>query len=303
MAPQDTAGTRGSTPSISGPVGFVGLGNIGAPMATRLLGWPGGLVVHDLDRDATEPLAAGGAEVAADTAELARRCDLVCVMVNTEQQVQAVLDSPGGLLEGAASRAPSAEPLVVAVHSTISPGGAESMAERAAEHGVSLLDVPVSGGAMGAHGGTLALMAGGDPAAFGRCREALSLMGSLVLRFGGPGDGTRAKVARNLISFASFVAVGEASRMAEAAGIDLVALGEVVRHSDSVTGGPGAVMLRDSASTLAPDDPLRPIFEHSAELGEKDLRLAIGMAVDLGVEPETARFALDRLRSSLGVDP
>lgn len=287
---------------VTGPVGFIGLGNIGAPMATRLLAWPGGLVVFDMAPGVTDGLASRGAAVADSAAEMAEQCDLICVMVNTEQQVRAVLTGPDGILAGAGRRSYDTTP-VVAVHSTISPDGAVGLATLAEAGGVMLLDVPVSGGAMGAHEGTLALLVGGDTGAFERSRGPLSLMGSMVRHFGPVGSGTRAKLVRNLITFASFAAVGEASQIAGAADLDLVALGEVVRHSDAVTGGPGAIMLRNSAAPMTSDDPLRAVFEHSASLGAKDLVLVRDLARDLGVESPVADLASANLRSALGLDP
>lgn len=282
------------------PVGFVGLGNIGGPMAQRLTAWPHGVVVFDLDDDATAALAAKGAEVAASAAEVAQRCGFIGVMVNTEAQVRAVLEDSDGILAGTGSDAAGTP--VVAVHSTISPAGAVGLAAVASGYGVELLDVAVSGGAMGAHAGTLALMVGGDPAAFETIREPLELMATVVKYFGPIGAGTTAKVVRNLITFASYVAVGEASHLAQAAGLDLGALGEVVRHSDSVTGGPGAIMVRDTADVMDSDDPLRPIFEHSAALGLKDLELARELATSLRVASPITEIASVNLRSALGLD-
>ncbi|MFZ4519622.1 MAG: NAD(P)-dependent oxidoreductase [Microthrixaceae bacterium] len=281
-----------------GSVGFVGLGNIGAPMARRLLAWPEGLVVFDVRAEACEPFVRKGATAAASPREVAERCDVISVMVQDEAQVRDVLSGPDGLLAGA--RAGTA----VAVHSTISADGAVALAELAASAGVALVDAPVSGGAMGAHEGTLAIMVGGEEEAVERCRGPFALMASLVTRFGPVGAGTNAKIARNLITFASFAVVGEASRLAAAAGLDLVALGEVVRHSDRVTGGPGSIMLRDSAAPMADDDGLRPIFGHTATLGAKDLDLARDLAEEVGVEAPFAALAARLLPAALGLtDP
>lgn len=277
------------------PVGFIGLGNIGAPMARRLLAWPGGLMIHDVVPAACEPLEADGAIVAASPAEMAERCRVISVMVQTEAQVADVLGGDRGIL----TTAPAAT--VVVVHSTISPSGAIALAATAARHGVDLLDAPVSGGAMGAYGGTLAFMVGGDAAAVERCRPVLDLMGSLVIRFGAIGAGTTAKVARNLITFASYAAVGEAQRLAEAAGLDVAALGDVVRHSDAVTGGPGAIMIRPTAAPMDADDPLRPIFAHTSTLGGKDLDLAIETGRELDVATPVAALAADHLDAALGL--
>ena len=278
-------------------VGFIGLGNIGAPMATRLLAWPDGLVVHDVRPEACDPYVARGATAATTPAELAAAAEVISVMVRDEDQVRDVLSGSDGLLSTAAPGT------VVAVHSTISADGAAALAAVAAEAGVELVDAPVSGGAMGAHDGTLAIMVGGSDAAMERCREPFALMGTLVAHFGPVGSGTNAKIARNLITFASFAVVGEAQRLAEAAGVDLGRLGDVVRHSDGVTGGAGAVMLRPSAGVMSDDDGLRPIFEHTASLGAKDLELALELASEHDLDAPFAQLAAQRLRVALGLDP
>jgi 3-hydroxyisobutyrate dehydrogenase len=276
-------------------VGFIGLGQIGAPMATRWLEWPGGLTVFDVHTPATEPFAAGGAHVASSPAEVARRSSVISIMVRDDAQVTEVLTSPDGILSGAAPGT------VVAIHSTVEADTPARLADVAAEQGVHVIDAPVSGGFMGAHSGTLALMVGGSDDAVELARAPFALLGTLVAHLGPIGAGTRAKLARNLITFASFAAVGDAYRLAEAAGVDLHLLGEVVRHSDKVTGGPGAVMLRRSAGPLPDDDGLRPIFTHTRELGEKDLALALALAAEHGVELPFARLAHDHLGAALGV--
>ncbi len=154
---------------------------------------------------------------------------------------------------------------------------------------------------MGAHDGTLALMVGGTDEAVAKVRRARSdLLGTLVAHLGPIGAGTRAKLARNLITFAAFAAVGEASRLAEAAGLDLAKLGDVVRHSDKVTGGAGSTMLRDHGAPR-PYDGLHPIFTHTRSLGEKDLQLALTLGHELGVDLPFARLALEHLGAALGV--
>ncbi len=276
-------------------VGFIGLGQIGAPMATRLLAWPGGLTVFDVHAPATEPFAAEGAHVAASPAEVASRSAVISIMVRDDAQVTEVLTGPDGILSGAAPGT------VVAVHSTVEADTPGRLADLAAAHGVDLVDAPVSGGFMGAHAGTLALMVGGSAEAFDRVAEPFALLGTLVAHLGPIGAGTRAKLARNLITFASMAAVGEASRLAEAAGVDLAKLGDVVRHSDKVTGGAGSTMLRRITAPLDPSDGLHPIFTHTRGLGEKDLQLALALGHDLGVDLPFAHLALERLGDALGV--
>jgi 3-hydroxyisobutyrate dehydrogenase len=115
------------------------------------------------------------------------------------------------------------------------------------------------------------------------------------------GNGTAAKLARNLLHFVAFTATGEALRLAEAAGVDLVALGRIVRHTDAITGGPGAIMHRDTTAPLAPGDGWTPIFEHVLALGSKDLAHAIELADRLGVEVPMAEYAAGNLGRALGL--
>lgn len=288
-----TVTATGST--VPPGVGFIGLGQIGGPMARHLIGWEGGLTVLDVRAEACEPFAAGGAAVATTPAEVAVRSEVISLMVLDDAQVRDVLTGEDGLLNAAPPGA------VVAVHSTIAADTALELAATAADAGVEIIDAPVSGGAMGAHAGTLAVMVGGTAAAVERSRPVFERWAGLVAHLGPVGSGIRAKLARNLLQLTAFTAVGEAQRLAEVAGIDPAALGEVVRHSDAVTGGPGAIMLRPTTGAMADDDPLRPAFEHTRDLGEKDLDHALALADDLGLDLPLATLARSRLAAALGV--
>jgi 3-hydroxyisobutyrate dehydrogenase len=273
-------------------LGFVGLGSIGKPMALRLAALPGDLVVYDVDPAPVHELAAAGARAARSVADLAGQVDLLCVMVRDDDQVRAVL----GEVLGAAH-----EGTVVAIHSTVAPDTPAQLAQTAGRHGVQVVDAPVSGGPMGAAEGTLAVMVGGPTEVFERCREPFGLIGSRVVHTGAVGSATRFKLARNLLHFVSFTAATEAQRLAEAAGLDLVELGNVVRHTDAITGGPGAILHRDTAAPLSRDDGWYPILEHVVALGEKDLGFAVRLADELGVDVPLARQALARLAPGLGI--
>lgn len=276
-------------------VGFIGLGQIGKPMARRFTDWPGGLTVCDAVPATTASFAARGVSVAATPAEVGERCTVISVMVRDDAQVSDVVSGADGILL-------TARPgTVIAIHSTVEADTPARLAAVAAEHGVRIVDAPVSGGAMGAVGGTLAVMVGGAPEDVDVVRGPFGAFASLVAHVGPVGAGTRAKLARNLVTFASYAAVGEALRLAEAAGVDLALLGEVVRHSDRVTGGPGAIMLRATTGPLADDDGLRAVFAHTRDLGEKDLGLALGLGADLGVDLPLARLASTSLAGALGV--
>jgi 3-hydroxyisobutyrate dehydrogenase-like beta-hydroxyacid dehydrogenase len=124
----------------------------------------------------------------------------------------------------------------------------------------------------------------------------------MVVHAGEPGAGTRMKLARNILTFTSFAAACEAMLLAERAGLDVQALGRVVRHTDAQSGGAGAMMFRnDMSHPLAPDHFLYQPFIHTRALGEKDLGLALGLGKELGVDLPLAEIALQNLAEGLGV--
>ena len=276
-------------------LGFIGLGQIGRPMARRLVDHPAGLWVFDVDDSASSALAEVGARVAASPRELAERVRRVSVMVRDDAQVRAVLEGPDGVFAGAAPGT------VVAIHSTIHPGTARAMYAAGAGYGVAVLDVPVSGGARAATDGTLALLVGGDSDAVDADRDVLERMGSLVLHLGPIGAGTVAKLARNLLHFTAFTAAFEAAALATAAGIDVARLGEIVRHTDAITGGPGAILYRGAVGPVERTDGWYAILEHVRQLGEKDLMLATELGDRLGVDTPLGDYALAHLAAALGV--
>lgn len=275
-------------------IGFIGLGQMGAPMASRLADWPDGLIVYDVRPEATRPLAERGARPAASIAEVSREASLICLMVRDDDQVAEVVS--------AIAAAPAAEPgpRIVAIHSTIRAGTAPALAAEYEDQDLRILDAPVSGGFMGAQDGRLAVMVGGSLEAFELCRQPFGRFADLVLHMGPVGAGTQAKLARNLLHFVSFTAAFEAQRLAEAAGLDLRKLAKVVRHSDAVTGGAGSIMLRPTTAPLTPDDPLEGILAHVRDLGEKDLTLALRLGEELGVDLPLAQLAAERFGPGLG---
>jgi 3-hydroxyisobutyrate dehydrogenase-like beta-hydroxyacid dehydrogenase len=109
------------------------------------------------------------------------------------------------------------------------------------------------------------------------------------------------KLARNMLTFTSYAAACEAMKLAEAAGIDLQALGRVVRHTDALTSGAGAIMVREDMTQLGPDHWLHDAFTHTRGLGEKDLSLALALGEAVDVDLPLAEVALERLADGLGV--
>jgi 3-hydroxyisobutyrate dehydrogenase-like beta-hydroxyacid dehydrogenase len=272
-------------------LGFIGLGNQGAPIAQRLVEWPGGLTVYDIRAEAMTPLAEAGASLADSVADIAQ-ADLIHVVVLNDAQVRAVVG------ELASHAKPGT---IIAIHSTISPDTAVELADRLRPMCIHIVDAPVSGGDRAAKKGELAVMVGADDDAFALVRDPFSRWASLVVHAGEPGAGTRMKLARNMLHFTSFAAACEAMQLAAAAGISLQDLGNVVRHSDKQTGGAGMVMFRDDVEPLMPDHFLYQPFLHARALGEKDLGLALALANELDVDLPLAQLAYERLAAGLGV--
>jgi len=272
-------------------LGFIGLGSMGAPMVMRLVGWPGGLVVFDIRDDVMVPFADAGASVAESIADVAA-ADIISVTVLNDAQVREVVS------ELARHAAPGT---VIAIHSTISDITAADLAAELAPEGIHVIDAPVSGGAGAAEKGELATMVGAPRDVYERIKPIFKQWASLVIHAGEPGAGTRMKLARNMLTFTSFAAAAEAMALAEAAGLDLQALGRVVRHTDALTGGAGAIMVRDNTHELEPGHWLYDTFTHTRGLGEKDLSLALALGESLDIDLPLADIALRNLAAGLGI--
>lgn len=273
-------------------LGYIGLGNMGAPMAKRMVEWPGGVTVFDVRAEAMAPLVEAGASPAENLADLAAAADIISVTVLDDAQVREVV----------AELAVNAKPgTVIAIHSTIADTTAAELAGQLKPQGIHVIDAPVSGGAGAAEKGQLATMVGAERAVYEQIKPAFKQWASLVIHAGEPGAGTRMKLARNMLTFTAYAAAGEAMKLAEAAGLDLQALGRVVRHTDALTGGPGAIMLLDSTAPLPADHFLHDAFTHTRGLGEKDLSLALALGQATGVDLPLAQIALAELAVGLGV--
>ncbi len=272
-------------------LGYIGLGNMGAPMAKRLAAWPGGVTVFDLRAEVMAPLAELGATLARGVADVAA-ADIISVTVLNDEQVRDVV----------AELAAHAEPgTVIAIHSTISPETAVELADKLRPKEIHVIDAPVSGGGGAAEKGELAIMVGADREIYERIKPVFKQMGSMIIHAGEPGAGTRMKLARNMLSFIGYAAACEAMELADASGINLGQLGRVVRHTDALTGGPGAIIVREDMAALPTDHWLHDAFIHTRGLGEKDLGLALALGEANGVDLPLAEVALHNLAAGLGV--
>ena len=180
---------------------------MGAPMATKMTEWPGGVTVYDIRTEAMTPLAEKGASLADSVADVAA-ADIIHVTVLDDAQVREVVG------ELAAHAKPGT---VIAIHSTISDTTAVGLASDLKQQGIHIVDAPVSGGAAAAAKGELATMVGADREVYERIKPAFKHWASVVIHAGEPGAGTRMKLARNMLTFTSYAAACEAMKLAEAA--------------------------------------------------------------------------------------
>jgi 3-hydroxyisobutyrate dehydrogenase-like beta-hydroxyacid dehydrogenase len=206
-------------------VGFIGLGNMGGPMARNLLaaGFP--LTVHNRSPAKAEALAALGASVAGSPAEVARASDVVLACLPTVRDVDDVFLNAEGLLAG------SRPGQVLADHSTVDIATTRRIAEVARARGGAFLDAPISGGPKGAEDGSLAIMVGGDAEAYAKALPVFQAMGKTVAHLGPSGAGTAAKLANQLLVATGTIAICEAFLLAARAGVDLEKLHGVLESS------------------------------------------------------------------------
>ena len=207
-------------------IGFIGLGNMGAPMAHNLLKAGHQLSVFDLNAAAVENLVGAGAlPVDSPTAIAQGNAELIITMLPAAAHVKSVYLGENGLI------ASSRESVMLIDCSTIDPHSAREVAKAAAEHGNPMLDAPVSGGTGGAAAGTLTFMVGASVADFDRARPVLAAMGKNIVHCGDAGNGQVAKVANNMLLGISMIGVAEAMALGVALGMDAKTLAGVINTS------------------------------------------------------------------------
>ena len=216
---EDNAGEMMAT------IGFIGLGNMGLPMARNLI--KAGHKVHgfDLSADAANNLAAAGGATGTEMPHVVRDADIVITMLPAGKHVRDVYEGDGGVFANAKAGA------LLIDCSTIDVETARSVAAAAQVKGFAMLDAPVSGGVGGAEAGTLTFMVGGGDAAFARAQPIFAAMGKTIVHAGGPGNGQAAKICNNMILGVSMIAVSEAFVLAEKLGLDAQKLFDIASKS------------------------------------------------------------------------
>jgi 3-hydroxyisobutyrate dehydrogenase len=206
-------------------IAFIGLGNMGAPMARNLLKAGHALTVFDVVQRNIDALAALGATAAVSPKHAAAQAEMVITMLPSSPHVKGVYLGEDGVLSGAQRGMPLID------SSTIDPHTAREVAAAAHAQGNPLADAPVSGGTGGAEAGTLTFMVGADPALFDLITPILAKMGKHVVHCGGAGTGQVAKICNNMLLGISMIGVAEAMNLGAALGIDPKVLAGIINTS------------------------------------------------------------------------
>jgi len=253
-------------------IGFIGLGNMGGPMALNLIKAGHALTVYDVRREAAAPHLAAGARWADSPAAVAAECELVMTSLPGPKEIDEVALGEGGII-GRLARG-----TIYADLSTNSPAAIRRLHAAFREKGVEVLDTPVSGGVPGARNATLAVMVGGDRAAFEKIKPALDAIGDKVSYIGESGAGSVAKLVHNMIAICSTQLLAEAFTMGVKAGVAPEALLKVVQD-----GAYGQGML---LTGTMPKMVFRGNFDRvtfALKLARKDLGLATEVGRELNV--------------------
>ena len=206
-------------------IAFIGLGNMGAPMARNLIKAGHDLNLFDLNQQVLADLATLGGRITESPKHAAQGAELVITMLPAAAHVRSVYLNDDGVLAGIAAGVPAVD------CSTIDPQTIRDVARLAANQGVTLGDAPVSGGTGGAQAGTLTFMVGADPEHFARLKPILAQMGKNIVHCGELGTGQIAKMCNNLLLGISMIGVSEAMALGNSLGIDARVLAGVINSS------------------------------------------------------------------------
>jgi 3-hydroxyisobutyrate dehydrogenase len=205
-------------------VGFIGLGNMGAPLAGFVLGAGFPLVVHDLRKEAAAPVLARGAVWANTARDVAAQCDVVCICVPGPPDMQAVMRGPGGVLE---TLRPDA---IVIDHTTNAPAVVREVGAAVMARGAHLLDAPLDGGREGALEGQVTLFVGGDEAVLRRVKPVLDTFSRSIVWVGELGTGSVTKLVHNALAMSIDLLLAECLTLGAKAGVAVPRLVEAFRE-------------------------------------------------------------------------
>lgn len=273
-------------------VGYIGLGNIGKPCAQRLIGEAFNVHVYDLYQPAMDELVEAGAMACASPAELAAACSHIGVCVRDDEQVEELLQGEEGILANASPGT------YVTIHSTVTQANLLKWVDQAGEQGIRLLDAPITGGAHRAADGTLCYMVGGEAEDIEACTPVFNTSAEKVVHAGPIGSGIALKLCNNFIQYTEFVAMAEATRLAEACGLSVDVLRDVGLSNGVVNEQMHMFVAgRNGMAVNNTEEEMEQFFGAMGRLGRKDLECALSTAAQKGVQLPTAEFVRDRIEN------
>jgi 2-hydroxymethylglutarate dehydrogenase len=258
-------------------VGFIGVGNMGNPMASNVLkaGFP--MIVYDRNPQAMENLLQAGAQRAASAREVVEASEIVFTSLPASPDVETIYLEPGGLVA-------SAKPGTILIDlSSVLPSTPRKIESRAQARGVHFLEAPVSGGVSGARAATLAIMVGGDPETLTRAQPVLRAIGPNIFHVGPVGAGNTVKAINNMMASVNALAMMEGVALGVKAGLDPMTIYEVVKASSG-----GSKALERIPNSLIPRQ-FEPGFK--VQLMNKDLETFNTIAKELHVPVSFANVA------------
>jgi 3-hydroxyisobutyrate dehydrogenase len=248
-------------------IAFIGLGNMGGPMAQNLITAGHTVIGTDVNAQAVEQLVAAGGQSASDPGAAAAEADVIITMLPSGREVNEIYLGADGVLAHAKPGS------LLIDSSTIDVETTRNVAASAEAKGILMVDAPVSGGVGGAQGGTLTFMVGGSDEAFEMAKPVLEAMGKTIVHAGGPGNGQAAKICNNMVLGISMIAVSEAFLLAEKLGLDAQKLFDI---SSKSSGQCWSMTSYCPVPGPVPTSPANRDYEagFSASMMLKDLRLA-----------------------------
>jgi len=258
-------------------IGFIGLGDMGGPLARNLKASGADMIVYDINPKAVAALTAKGAEAAGSVAEVAKAADIVITVLPASQHVRDVVLGPGGVLE-------NAEPgTLVMDMSTIDPETTDELSQKLVEAGLAFVDSPIGRTVEFAERGESLFMVGASSNDFGRVKPSLEGMGSVIHHCGGPGTGIRTKLVNNFLAISQNQLSAEAIALATALGLELeqtltVVNGTTATNGSLTLGWPNKVLKGDIEPGFKIDLALKDLSLIMEAAKSKKLPMMMGAA-------------------------
>jgi len=267
-------------------IAFIGMGIMGKPMAINLKRAGHTVYVHGRRPETMTPPLEAGCAGCASIAEAAAQADIIIVMVSDTIDVEQVLFDDKGVIHGARPGS------VVVDMSTISPTATRHMARKLRDHGIEMLDAPVSGGEVGAINATLSIMVGGKPEVFERVKPVFEAMGKNIVLVGDNGAGQVAKACNQIVVAVTIEGVAEALTFARKNDVD------PAKVRDALMGGFAGSRILEVHGKRMLDNDYTPGFK--TKLHQKDINIVMQTAKELGLALPGAALVMQHLNALMG---